>query len=175
MAGNEIVFNPVDHITTDAIGSPGKRVFYLQAWRGERTLTLLIEKFQIQSMALGVEQFLNEVNERFPHLTEASGDYDETHMRIQPPVDPLFRVGELGLAYDAENDLVTIIAREMVSGDRQPEDANVARLSCTRSQIKAMVRWGMVVANRGRPICPYCGEPEDPAGHICPKKNGKNG
>jgi predicted amidophosphoribosyltransferase len=28
------------------------------------------------------------------------------------------------------------------------------------------------VVNRGRPICPQCGEPMDPAGHFCPKKNG---
>lgn len=106
MAENEIIFDPVDHITTDAIGAPGKRVFYLQAWKGERTLTLLIEKFQVQSMAVGVEQFLAELTERFPEIPDVPAEYDEKNMRIQPPVDPLFRVGELGLSYDVDRDLV---------------------------------------------------------------------
>ncbi|MCE5206976.1 MAG: DUF3090 domain-containing protein [Chloroflexi bacterium] len=175
MSEKEIIFNPVDHITTDAIGAPGKRVFYLQAWKGERTLTLLIEKFQIQSMAAGVEQFLNELAERYPDLPDASADYNENTMHIHPPVDPLFRVGDLGLSYDMDNDMVSLIIREMLSSNKQPEEAASARLYCTRAQIKALVSWGLVVADRGRRICPYCGEPEDPSGHICPKKNGKNG
>ena len=29
----ELDLNPVSHITSDAIGQPGQRVFYLQAWR----------------------------------------------------------------------------------------------------------------------------------------------
>ena len=174
MAETEIIFDPVDHITTDAIGSPGKRVFYLQAWKGNRTLTLLIEKFQVQSMAVGVEQFLNELSERYPDISPVTPEYDEKKMRIQPPVDPLFRIGELGLSYDLDRDLVTLIAKEMLVGDKQPEDASVAKLYCTRAQILAMTHWGMEVTERGRPICPYCGEPMDPEGHVCPKKNGKH-
>lgn len=175
MMEKEIIFNPVDHITTDAIGAPGKRVFYLQALKGELTLTLLIEKFQIQSMAVGVEQFLTELADMYPDLPEASADFDENTMHIHPPVDPSFRVGELGMSYDAENDMVNLIIREMLSGGKKPEDAATANLYCTRAQIKALVNWGSIVIDRGRRICPYCGEPEDPSGHVCPKKNGKNG
>jgi hypothetical protein len=35
-----------------------------------------------------------------------------------------------------------------------------------------LCRWGMNVAAHGRPTCPQCGEPMDPEGHFCPKKNG---
>lgn len=175
MAENEIIFDPVDHITTDAIGPPGKRVFYLQAWKGNRTLTLLIEKFQVQSMAIGVEQFLKEIGDRFPQLEDVPSGYDERKMHIQPPVDPLFRIGELGLSYDTDRDMVLLMAREILAGDKEPEEASVAKLFCTRAQIRALTAWGLEVADRGRPICPYCGEPEDPSGHICPKKNGRNG
>jgi hypothetical protein len=24
----------------------------------------------------------------------------------------------------------------------------------------------------GRPICPMCSQPKDPAGHVCPRSNG---
>jgi predicted amidophosphoribosyltransferase len=35
-----------------------------------------------------------------------------------------------------------------------------------------MCRWGVEIATRGRPICGNCGEPIDPEGHFCPKRNG---
>jgi hypothetical protein len=28
------------------------------------------------------------------------------------------------------------------------------------------------VVSLGRPICPQCGQTEEPEGHFCPKKNG---
>jgi uncharacterized repeat protein (TIGR03847 family) len=172
MAATEIDLQPVSHITTDALGQPGKRIFYLQGWQGERTVTLIVEKVQIQSLAVGLEQFLTEVHEKFPDLPEASADYEEEIMRISPPVDPVFRVGELGLGYEAENDLVVLVAREVVAEGQDPEETGVVRFWCTRSQVRAMCHWGMEVASRGRPVCPQCGEPMDPAGHFCPKKNG---
>ena len=104
MPPQEIDLRPVTHITTDAIGQPGKRVFYIQAWQDERTITLIIEKLQIQSLAVGLEQFLVELGRQFPNLAESSASYDEDKMHIHPPVDPLFRTGELGLGYDAEAD-----------------------------------------------------------------------
>jgi uncharacterized repeat protein (TIGR03847 family) len=181
--GEEIDLQPVNHITTDAIGQPGKRVFYIQAWQNTRTLSLIVEKIQVQSLAVGLEQFLAELQQRYPELPEASGDYEEERMRIRPPVDPLFRVGELGLGYDAENDMIVLVAREASSEEEEQEEkpegelsseeqTRVVRFWCTRSQLRAMCHWGMEVASRGRPICPQCGEPMDPEGHFCPKKNG---
>lgn len=172
MAPLDIDLRPVTHITTDAIGQPGKRVFYIQGWQDERMVTLIIEKVQIQSLAVGLEQFLVEVGEKYANLTEASEDYDEEKMHIQPPVDPLFRVGEIGLGYDIEADLVVLVAHELVAEGAAEEEASVVRYWCTRSQLRAMCRWGMEVASQGRPHCPQCGQPMDPAGHFCPKRNG---
>ncbi len=169
----ELDVKPVSHITTDAIGKPGERVFYLQATQPEgKVTTLLVEKIQIQSLAVGVEQFLTEVAQKYPDLPEASMDFIEAKMHIEPPVDPLFRVGEMGLGYDAETDLMVLVAREALTEGEESEEAGVVRFWCTRSQIRAMCHWGIEVANRGRPICPQCGEPMEPEGHFCPKKNG---
>jgi uncharacterized repeat protein (TIGR03847 family) len=170
MTSREIDLRPITHITTDAIGPPGKRVFYIQGWQGERTTTLIVEKIQIQSLAVGFEQFLAELQEKFPDLSEASSEYSEEKMHIHPPVDPLFRVGELGLGYD--NDLVVLIAREMLAEGEEAESASVVRFWCSRSQMRAMCLWGVEVSSRGRPLCPQCGQPMDPEGHFCPKKNG---
>ena len=96
----ELDIDPCDHITADAIGSPGQRVFYLQAYQEQRTITILIEKAQLQSLAIGIEQFLSQIDQQNPNLEEAHGEFSEDKMRIHPPVDPLFRAGEIGLGYD---------------------------------------------------------------------------
>ena len=128
MPHEEIDLRPVTHITTDALGQPGKRVFYIQGWQDERTVTLIVEKIQVQSLAVGMEQFLAEVQQKFPELTASTGEYDEEKMHIHPPVDPLFRVGEIGLGYDTDYDLVVLVIRELLPEDRDPEEATVVRL-----------------------------------------------
>lgn len=172
MADNEIDLRPITHITTDAIGPAGKRVFYIQAWQDDRNITLIVEKFQIQSLAIAYEQFVAEIHSRYPDLADVSSDYDEEKMHIHPPVDPLFRTGEISLGYEAENDLVVLIAHELVPDDADPEERQIVRFWGSRAQIQALCRWGVEIASRGRPACPQCGQPEEPEGHFCPKKNG---
>jgi uncharacterized repeat protein (TIGR03847 family) len=172
MSPIDLDLNPVDHLTADAIGQPGKRVFYIQGWQGERTVTLIIEKIQLQTLAVGVEQFLAEIQEKFPTLQEASADYIEDRMRINPPVDPLFRAGEIGLGFETEQDMIVLVVRELIPEGVEKEEASVVRFWASRSQVRAMARWGMEVAGRGRQTCPQCGQPMEPEGHFCPKKNG---
>ena len=168
----EIDVDPVDHITSDAIGQPGQRVFYIQAWQDQRTVTVIIEKAQLQSLAVGVEQFIAQIMTENPDLEEASADYVEEKMRINPPVEPLFRVGEIGLGYEKERDLIVLFVKELLLEDADPESAAVVRFWGTRSQVRQMARWGAEVVHRGRPLCPQCQQPMEPDGHFCPKKNG---
>ncbi|MGC8856039.1 MAG: DUF3090 domain-containing protein [Anaerolineae bacterium] len=168
----EIDVDPCDHITADAIGQPGQRVFYIQGYQDQRTITLLIEKVQLQSLSIGIEQFLSQISNENPSLPEASADYLEENMHIHPPFDPLFRVGEIGLGYDAERDRVVIFLKELLSEEADPESAAIVRFWCSRDQVRRLAHWGMEVVQRGRPICPQCGQPMEPEGHFCPKKNG---
>lgn len=168
----ELDVDPCDHLTADAIGEPGQRVFYLQAYQDQRTITVLIEKAQLQSLAIGIEQFLSQIHQQNPSLGEANGEFVEAQMRIHPPVDPLFRAGEIGLGYDKERDRVVIFAKELLTEEDDPETAAQVRFWGTRDQMRKLARWGADVVNRGRPICPQCGQPMEPEGHFCPKKNG---
>jgi uncharacterized repeat protein (TIGR03847 family) len=116
-----------------------------------------------------LEEFLEELDRRLPDLPEASSEYDSAEMELEEPLDPMFRVGQIGLGYDEESDQLVLIARQLESED---EGTEVVRLWCTRSQLRAMCFWGLEVASQGRPICGNCGEPKDPEGHFCPKSNG---
>ncbi len=96
-------------------------MFYIQAWQDQRTITVIIEKAQLQSLAVGVEQFLAQIMAENADLAEASGDYVEEKMRINPPVEPLFRVGEIGLGYEKDRDLVVLFVKELLLEDADPE------------------------------------------------------
>ena len=169
MPNNEIVLNPVDHITVDALGKPGQRTFYIQAVKGSQKITLLIEKIQLHSLLEGIKEFLDEIQERFPDIIKPEVSFRENDMQIQPPIDPLFRAGDMGLAYDEIHDLACVFAREAQLSN---EEGRVVRFWCSRAQLIAAARWGAIVIQRGRPICPQCGQPIELEGHFCPKKNG---
>ncbi len=172
MASIEYDLNPVSRITTGAIGPAGQRVFYLQARHESTLVTLIVEKMQMTSLAAGLDQFLAEIAQQYPDLPEASGDYVEPEMELEQPIDPAFRVGQLGLGYDRETDRIVLVAHELQPEGSDPEQAAVARFWCSRSQLRAMGQWGTELAGRGRPICGNCGEPIDPQGHFCPRSNG---
>jgi uncharacterized repeat protein (TIGR03847 family) len=172
MARIEIEIDPAVRLTADAFGQPGQRVFYLLAEGDSQTAALLIEKVQLTTLSVGVEQFLAELEKRFPDLLPATGDYDEALMHFEQPDQPLFRIGEIGLAYDSDRDEVCLVANEILSEEVDEEDAGVVRIWGSRTQLLTLTAWGKEIASRGRPLCPQCGEPMDPAGHFCPKKNG---
>jgi uncharacterized repeat protein (TIGR03847 family) len=174
MPRSELDLNPVQHITADAIGKPGQRVFYLQGWREAdiQPVTIIIEKVQLQTLATGLEEMLVEITRQNPALSGSPAEFDADKMHISPPVDPLFRAGEMGLGYDAEQDLIVILVREIVTEDGDPEEASVVRFWCNRQQAAGLAAWSAGVVQHGRPICPQCGQPMEPEGHFCPKKNG---
>ena len=169
MPQDDIILDPVDHITVDALGKPGQRIFYIQAIKGTQKIILIIEKIQLQSLLEGINEFLNEIQKRFPKITEPEISFKEEGMQIQPPTDPLFRAGDMGLAYDETRDLACIFTREAQLSE---EEGRMVHFWCSRAQLITFARWGSIIVQRGRPICPQCRQPMEPEGHFCPKKNG---
>jgi uncharacterized repeat protein (TIGR03847 family) len=172
MPHTEIELHPVDDIITNATGRPGKRVFYIQAIKEEQLISLLVEKIQLQALAVAVEQFLADIKQDNPGIADAPSGYVEEEMLLKVPLEPLFRVGDFGLGYDSTEDLIIIVLREAVLAEEETENRVVVRLWCTRSQIRRLANWSIELVNRGRPTCPLCGEVISPDGHFCPKNNG---
>jgi uncharacterized repeat protein (TIGR03847 family) len=55
--------------------------------------------------------------------------------------------------------------------DEESDEGYVARIYATRAQVRAMAARGIEVVSGGRPPCPLCDMPMDPAGHRCPRWN----
>jgi uncharacterized repeat protein (TIGR03847 family) len=170
--------DPVTRLTTDAVGEPGQRTFYLQAAdaRGDQ-VTLLVEKEQVRRLAENLETWLPELAAGRPEDPVEAAAAEAGELALAEPLEPDFRVGQLSLSYDPERDRVLVIATELQIEDEDddpleaPDPAEV-RLLVTRAQLRVLARHGAQVVARGRPLCPLCGNPLDPTGHICPAQNG---
>ncbi len=164
-------FDPVDRITVGAIGQPGQRTFYLQARHGRQLLSLVLEKEQVSALATALDQLLENLAERNPLLTTTEDLIAVVGMNLEEPVEEAFRIGQLGLGYDEGRDMLVIIAQELGGGE-EGEELETARLTFTREQGRGLARQGADIVTKGRPRCAQCGEPINPEGHFCAKKNG---
>jgi uncharacterized repeat protein (TIGR03847 family) len=168
-----IDLKPITRITAGAVGKPGQRVFYLQAESAARRITLVCEKQQVQALSLGLQEFLQDLQRRFPHLLTPTGLFLESEMELQDPLEPLFRVGQFGLGYDEDTDRVILVAQEAETEEAaEAPDSTTARFWGSRAQMLALAQHGLAVAAKGRPLCGNCLQPMDPDGHFCPRRNG---
>lgn len=162
-----IELNPVSHLTIGTVGPPGQRVFYIQGGKGSDLVSLIIEKQQAAMLASSVETLLKELDKESPSDEDRESVW--TDMRLREPVEPLFRVGNIGLGYNEEIRRIAIVTYELVDEDEEP---NVVSFWATRLQVQALAKHAMEVVRAGRPICGNCGKPIDADGHFCPNRNG---
>ena len=162
-----IEMNPVSHITIGTVGEPGQRVFYLQGSSGSDLITLIMEKQQAAMLSSSLETLLEELREKYQQ--EEIREPIWTDMRLDSPIEPLFRVGNLGLGYNEEVERIVIVAYELVEED---EEANAVSFWTTLDQANSLVKHGREIVSAGRPICGNCGQPIDADGHFCPNRNG---
>jgi uncharacterized repeat protein (TIGR03847 family) len=158
----------VQRITAGAVGPKGQRIFYMQARRGNRLISLIAEKEQVRALADAIARLLDGLAEKNPRLT-TSDDLLITDMSLEEPLEPEFRVGQMGLGYDAERDLVILLIQSVAE---EEGESVTARISVNRALMRALSSHAAQVVAAGRPICGNCGRPIDPVGHFCPQRNG---
>jgi uncharacterized repeat protein (TIGR03847 family) len=93
-------------------------------------------------------------------------------MSLDEPLEPVFRVGQMGLGYDEDRNLLVLVAQELLPEGEDPSTASSARFWGTPTQMRTMARQATEVVAAGRPVCPLCSAPMDPEGHFCPRRNG---
>lgn len=169
--------NPVQHIIADAIGEPGKRTFFIQARAESELVTLVLEKQEVANLAISVLQLLEELEEKYPDLPPVNTK--KRTLYAESPVEPAFRVGQLMVGYDDDDDMVWLIAKALVvneSGsivDPGDDEVPAVRFVATREQMRALSDHALEVIAKGRPTCPLCGRPIDREGHFCPRSDGQ--
>jgi len=175
------VFRQPDRFIAGTVGEPGDRSFYLQAVEDARMVSVLLEKQQVAVLAERLAALLDEVHRRFG--AEVPPEANEDQVDVEPlsvPVEEEFRVGTMGLGWDAESRSVVVEllavtedeVDESVVLDDTEEGPDAVRVFLTPIQARAFAVRAERVVTAGRQPCPLCAEPLDVAGHICPRQNG---
>lgn len=175
------VFRQPDRFVAGTVGEPGDRTFYLQASEDVRTISVTIEKQQVAVLAERLGSLLEEIANRFG--ADIPADTPDELVDVDPltvPVEEEFRVGTMGLGWDADSRAIVIELLAMTEGevdetvvlDDTEEGPDAVRVFLTPAAARAFAERADRVVNAGRRPCPLCAEPLDPAGHICPRQNG---
>ncbi len=148
MEDNMIELKPVTRITVYVFGELGHGSFYLQGATATETVTLTIPRFNLQSIIVGVRRFIEKLEKSYPALAKANSSYEKGTMVIEKPLDTLFLIGLMSIAYDHESDMVLFIVHQDVNALLEGEKMRSVRFWCTRSQMLALSEWCMEVFNR---------------------------
>jgi uncharacterized repeat protein (TIGR03847 family) len=173
-----------------SIGKPGSRTFYLQAREGSTTVSVLLEKVQVAVLAERLAALLDEVRSRGADIPAEPPADSQDDAPLEEPVSEVFRVGTMAIVWDGDDESIVVEARAMSEveallaegddvdeenedeADHDDEDTDMMSVRLEPARALAFARRAMEVVAAGRPPCPFCGEPLNPEGHICARRNG---
>lgn len=182
-----------DRFVAGTVGEPGQRTFFLQARQGNRLVSVVCEKEQVEVLADHLERILDELAK----LADRSVDIPPQRITardldpLDAPLEEEFRVGTMTIAWDGVHDAVQV---ELYSVDDQTdlddvsdvdeaadllhqlEDVSTAAetlaVTITPDQGRDFTARARALVHAGRPACPFCAQPMNPGGHVCPRANG---
>ena len=196
MARRVYLFNPPDRFIAGTVGEPGNRTFFLQGRDGARIVSVSLEKVQVAAMADRLGRLLLELDERGIVELEPTVPLEDVGP-LDEPLSEAFRAGTLTLGWDGDLGRVIIEAQAMTEADEDEDDdevddddsvaaaieqllaaddvdgPDILRVHLSATQARSFVERANRVVRSGRLPCPLCGNPLDPQGHICPRRNGQ--
>ena len=196
MARRVYLFNPPERFIAGTVGEPGNRTFFLQGRDGARIVSVSLEKVQVAAMADRLGRLLLELDERGIVELEPTVPLEDVGP-LDEPLSEAFRAGTLTLGWDGDLGRVIIEAQAMTEADEDEDDdevddddsvaaaieqllaaddvdgPDILRVHLSAAQARSFVERANRVVRSGRLPCPLCGNPLDPQGHICPRRNGQ--
>jgi uncharacterized repeat protein (TIGR03847 family) len=182
-------FDNPDRFVAGALGQAGNRTFYLQARDGERIISVVLEKVQVGLLAERLTQLLSEVRARGASVPDEPAAADMDTDPLDEPVHITFRVGTMAIVWDGDEESVVVEARALAedddlegdvteieaeddTDDDVDDESDVVRVNLEPRTALAFAQRALEVVAAGRPPCPFCGQPLNPEGHICARRNG---
>jgi uncharacterized repeat protein (TIGR03847 family) len=173
------LFDQPERFVAGTVGEPGQRTFYLQARNGRRITSVALEKEQVAVLAERVDSLLDELvrvtggDARVPAVAPQELVDSEP---LDQPIQEEFRVGTMTLAWDGQSEQVVLeifsLEEPGEDDEEETEPTEVLEVRLSASAARVFAKRALTVVSAGRPPCPFCGDPLDPKGHICPRANG---
>jgi uncharacterized repeat protein (TIGR03847 family) len=183
-------YDAPDRFVAGTVGQPGERTFFLQAREGNRITSVVCEKQQVSVLAEHLDRVLDEVQRRsagrvdVPPASSTARDTDP----LDAPINEEFRVGTMTIAWDPSIDRIVIELFSNVDVEEEEQAEGVSSstaeepdeieadevfvVKITASYARDFVARAQALVAAGRPSCPFCLQPIDPQGHVCPRANG---
>jgi uncharacterized repeat protein (TIGR03847 family) len=182
-----------DRFVAGTVGPPGNRTFFLQARRGGALVSVVLEKVQVAILAERMTLLLAEVARLGVRVPEVLAPADDDTAPLDEPLVEAFRVGTMTLAWNGDGDEIVVEARARAEDDEDdgddeeeddergenleiadddPDGPDLVRVRLTPTRARAFAERALRTIAAGRPPCPLCGQPLDPTGHLCPRRNG---
>jgi uncharacterized repeat protein (TIGR03847 family) len=179
-------FDPPERFVVGTVGEPGARTFFIQARAGARMVSVALEKQQVAALAERVDELLDQVLDDGSSgtIVPALAPHDlDDQAPLEQPIEEEFRAGTMTLSWDPGISRVVIevfpitdeVVEEPEAGDEpfeEPEPDEVLLVRITPGTARAFALRAGRVVEAGRPSCPFCGGPMDPAVHLCVRANG---
>src|SRR5690606_25394619 len=103
--GAAFEFDDLDSFIPGAVGEPGRRVFYLQARRGEQVVSFRLEKEQVGMPGRYLGQLAGALGAEEPERDVAG---------LIEPVTPEWVVGTISVGVDEVNRVIQVTTEELV-------------------------------------------------------------
>lgn len=179
MARRIFVFDPPDRFVCGTVGPAGERTFFLQATEGQRIVSVVLEKLQVSVLAERIDAILGQLAGRGLDAATLPPEGDDERP-LDEPLREEFRVGLIALSWDGEDEVMVVEARAQTNEDDEPAEIDdddedgpdLMRVRLSPPLARGFVERAARVIAGGRPPCPFCGQPLDPQGHLCPRCNG---
>ena len=177
-------FDAPDRFIAGTIGEPGHRAFFLQARQGGAIVSVAAEKTQVAVLAANLGALLDTLAERgVEGIPSDAGDRPIDDEPLGEPLVEAFRIGAMTIGWDSASQMVVIQAAALTDMDDEDEATSIVdavladddaadgpdliRVRLSPADIRQFVARAVRVIAGGRPLCPRCGQPLDPQGHIC--------
>lgn len=173
-------FDEPDRFVVGTVGIPGERTFFLQARSGAEVISVVVEKQQAQLLAERIDVLLDQVREMAVGVVIPDAVESTDTAPLDVPIVEEFRVGSMALGWDESRNRVVIEAHAETDteeeipdiGDDDPDAMDTLRVWIDPAMARQFAARARAVVSAGRPPCPFCQQPLDPSGHVCPRANG---
>jgi len=155
---------PVRRIEARATGRPGQREFRLWVIGAHQEFARLkIEKEHLLGLRMAIHRVLPEAAAPAPPPGQPSDDFPAV-----PGYD--FVVGRLGVGFSEADGMMVLEADEVAP--EEEKSPFTLEFAVNRSQAANLASEIDEILASGRTLCGLCGQPIDPAGHVCIRSNG---
>ncbi|QGN33193.1 DUF3090 domain-containing protein [Microlunatus sp. Gsoil 973] len=183
-------YDSPDRFVAGTVGQPGERTFFLQAREGNRITSVVVEKQQVSVLAEHLERVLDEILRRSSGQVEVPPPVSRASdtSPLDAPITEEFRVGTMTIAWDPTVNRVVIelfsnVDQAEESEEEAPPDPDASAsdeidadevivVKISPAYARDFIARAQALVAAGRPACPFCLQPIDAEGHICPRANG---